>query len=396
MKDLLVSVATRYYLYTMILFWCALIVVSSVYVSTPLSHTFSMYFHILLSEAAWISSSFSMFYAIGFLFFTPFTNRIGEKQMIVFGLVMLTICTVSIGYSDNFQTLLVLRALQGFFAATFAPTALSYVFEVFPPSKRIMVIGYISFGYVLAGIIGQSLSDVINQTLDWHAVFYFFACIYGLSAILVAWLLPATSPSKKDGMMKKYIKQLSRIFRRKQLLYCYLITIMLLLTFLGMYTVLGDYLRSSPYHLTTQEVFYVRVLGVIGMLCSPFAVKAVKIIGELAMLRCSLAMASSGLLLLSLSNHLIVTILTSIWYVAGISFTFPIIMMIIGNLGGKERAAASSMYAFILFVGASLGPIISLKLLEIGGYILTFLILSCCLLIALGAGFLLKISRPKA
>ncbi|MYL60793.1 MFS transporter, partial [Virgibacillus halodenitrificans] len=47
-------------LITSILFWCALIVVSSVYTTTPLIDVFSDYFSTTRTHAAWTSSSFSL------------------------------------------------------------------------------------------------------------------------------------------------------------------------------------------------------------------------------------------------------------------------------------------------------------------------------------------------
>ncbi|WP_010098244.1 hypothetical protein [Ornithinibacillus scapharcae] len=51
----------RYNLITFILFWCALIVVSGAYVTTPLFSVFESTFQISKTMSAWTSSSFSFF-----------------------------------------------------------------------------------------------------------------------------------------------------------------------------------------------------------------------------------------------------------------------------------------------------------------------------------------------
>nr|WP_160807486.1 MFS transporter [Virgibacillus massiliensis] len=100
----------RYYLYTFILFWCALVVVSSVYVVTPLTDTFSSYFQVSEQETTWIGSVFSGCYAIGFLLFVPLVESFGKRQLIVFGLVMLTWLTFLLAFAEAFWFFVPCRA----------------------------------------------------------------------------------------------------------------------------------------------------------------------------------------------------------------------------------------------------------------------------------------------
>ncbi|WP_420006910.1 MFS transporter [Virgibacillus salexigens] len=163
-----------------------------------------------------------------------------------------------------------------------------------------------------------------------------------------------------------------------------------------MYSLMGDYLQGNPYYLLDREVFNVRVLGITGMLLSPFAGFFVKRWGELIVLRFSLSIALIGLFFMVISNNLWFTISASVGYVAGISLTFPVLMKIIGDLGGEARSVASALYAFILFVGASLGPMTSLYFKGIAGYHGALLSLASCLFISCWVAFLSKLLREKS
>ncbi len=165
--------------------------------------------------------------------------------------------------------------------------------------------------------------------------------------------------------MAEYMRQLQVISKRKNLLLCYGITFSLLFTIIGMYTISGDYLQAAPYYLSDEAIFYVRALGVIGMIFSPLAAKLAGRVKELTLLRFSLCLSMISLILMGVSSSLPFIVTMSITYVAGIACTFPIIMKIIGDISGLERSAASSFYAFVLFIGASLGPIISLVVVEV-------------------------------
>ncbi|MUK89831.1 MFS transporter [Ornithinibacillus sp. L9] len=384
------QVKTNYGFITGMLFWCALIVVSSVYVTTPLIIPFSSEFQVTHSIAAWTSSSFSLFYGIGFLFFGPLADRYGRKQIIVFGLLALTVTTFIIGFIHSFYGLVILRGVQGFVAATFAPTALAYVFDIFPKKQIVTAVGFISFGYVTAGIFGQVIADVINQTFEWQFVFILFGFFYLLTFVAVQFILPSSENRNTTNGLYDYLKQAKIIFSQSNFLFCYTITIFLLLTFIGMYTVLGSYLGNAPFDLSEKGILFVRAAGIIGMVLSPLTGMIVHKIGLMTTLRLGLLMAIIGLFSLGIAPNLFWIVFVSIIYVGGISMIFPAIMMLVGELGGKQRALANSFYAFILFIGAMLGPIVGIALMTTGNYIITFSVFAFLLVIGFVVSFLIK------
>ncbi|MFC3041651.1 MFS transporter [Virgibacillus xinjiangensis] len=363
---------------TALLFWCAMVVVSSVYITLPLVSSLAEEYEVTMSVASAAGSVFSLFYAFGFLLFGPLSDRYGRKSVILFGMGMLALTTGGVGVADSFSTVLILRGLQGFFAASFAPTALAFVFDVYPPEKRTTTVGWISFGFVTAGIFGQVLSDIIDQTFDWKIVFFFMAILYAISMAAILARFPSANntyigrPQRKNG----YFRQVYGVFHNRGLLFCYVITFTLLLTFIGMYTILGEYLQSV--HLVEEErMVLIRAAGLVGMVLSPFTGLFVKRFGLLAVLRTGLGMAVVSLVCLGLTGgHINLLVIWSILYVAGISLTFPSIMMLVGEMGGESRAVAAAYYAFILFLGATAGPPIAVTLIKMWGYSGGFLALS--------------------
>jgi MFS transporter, YNFM family, putative membrane transport protein len=376
---------------TLLLFWCALIVVSGAYVTTPLLHVFEAEFQVSKTMSAWTSSSFSFFYAIGFLVFGPLSDRIGRKTVIIIGLLSLAIITPLIGLSTSFWNLVILRGLQGFLASTFAPSALAYTFEVFPTNRLVTTIGFISFGYVTSGIFGQVLADMLYQWVGWQAVFFLFGILYLVTFVAAIHYFP--TPAKTGGKegLRYYVIHSKKIFSERNFVLIYFITITLLLTFMGMYTLLGDFLSNEPFSLNEKQILGIRALGIVGMIVSPFAGKIVNKLGVFVTLRVGIGLSALGLFLVGVGDQILFLIIMSIVYVTGISITFPSIMVLIGELGGEIRALVNTYYAFILFIGAMLGPIIAISLLAIGTYFTTFLLLSLLLVVSFLLSMKIKI-----
>ncbi|RYG74263.1 MFS transporter [Lentibacillus lipolyticus] len=381
---------------TVLLFWCALMVVSSVYVMTPLIDDFSRAFGVTRTMAAWPGSIFSFCYACGFLVFGPLSDRVGYKRMMVSGLSVLAVVTFTIGTVDGFQLLIILRALQGFAAATFAPAALSYVFDVYPREKQVTTVGFIAFGFLVAGVFGQIVASSVNQLVNWQVIFLLFGGIYAGSTAAIWILLPNAGISRKHHRISSERNDFRTVLRQRNFQLCYGITFVLLLTFIGMYTVLGSYLTGAPFQLSGDQVLLVRAAGLVGMVASPVAGLFVRRLGLMRVLKSGLFVAMGGLLLLGLTSSLPATVMFSVVYVAGISLVFPVIMALIGDFGGSLRAIAASLYTFILFIGATIGPFLVIKTMEAVGHAAAYFLLAAFLAAGLAASFYIKIRKPDS
>ncbi|BBB90212.1 MAG TPA: MFS transporter [Methylomusa anaerophila] len=379
-----------YSLMTVVLFWSGLVIMSSLYITIPLISTFTDIFKVAPTQAAWTSSSFSFCFALGCLFYGPLSDRFGRKIIILSGLSILAFISLLMGFITDLSWLILFRGLQGAAAATFSPVALAYVVEVFPPQKQVTTIGFINTGFLMAGIIGQIFSSYISQLYGWNLIFYLLGVIYAVTAFLILWFIPQSPVTCVNTSIITIFRQMGTILTQKSLLCSYAIALTILFSFVGMYTALNHYLSSPLFGFTAQQIFYVRSMGIIGMLLSPFSGQLVEKHGLFSVLRAGMALSIIGLLLLGISNNLLLIVVASILFIAGLAVFAPTVVAIIGRLGGKVRGAAISAYTFILFAGASIGPILTLNILKSGSYFFTFLALAFFLCFGLLASFFIR------
>lgn len=179
------NVALPYAWMTVILCWSAVAVMSSLYVTIPLVPLFAKVFGKTLAEAALPGSIFSLGFAAGCLVYGGLSDRFGRKQVIVIGLLALTIISLSISLTSQYSVLVTLRLLQGLAAATFSPVALAYAVDMFPAEKRVTAIGFISTGFLVAGIAGQVFSIVISEQMGWNTVFRMLGILYAITFLIV-------------------------------------------------------------------------------------------------------------------------------------------------------------------------------------------------------------------
>ncbi|UUZ81182.1 MFS transporter [Paenibacillus sp. P26] len=358
------------------------------YVTIPLISLFAEQFGITPTQAAAPGSIFSLGFALGRLVYGALSDKYGRKKVIFVGLIFLTVISLLLGFVHSLAGPLVLRGLQGAAAATFSPVALAYAVEMFPPERRVTAIGFISTGFLVAGIAGQLISGVMIQSYGWNQIFLLLAFVYSYTALLVLWFA-----SQRGGSAGACQCLGADQAHRNRL-----------------YTKAPDALLSCcvcPAHVLCQHVFGARPIfdrpclwpKQTGYSVCPVLRRArhaslpVRGAAGQAFRRTlgtafrGLMMAMAGLALLGFIANLPMLVLVTLLFVAGIALAVPSLVALVGQLSGKLRGIAVSMYTFILFAGTSVGPVMSMQFLKSGGYALTFILLALVLSIGLLASF---------
>jgi MFS transporter, YNFM family, putative membrane transport protein len=359
---------------------CALLVLSQLYLAIPLISIISEIFNVSQVTATWIISTFGFAYAFGFLVFGPLCDRFGCKVLLVPGLTMLALITFAVGVSPSFELLVKFRIFQGFFAATFTPIALVYVSEVLPRSARAIGIAFVSTGFLLAGILGQVYSSIITLNFGWRWIFWFLAIAYAVAAFTIAYRFPDSIRKKNSASVLSVYKNMILLLKSYQLLATYLGTLMILLSFVSMYSGLEPYLLSR-YGVSQNDILFIRMAGIPGMLLAPFSSNFIKRWGSKIVVVNGLVLASVGLGLEAISTQLFFLVLSSGIFVTGISATIPSLVVLTSTIAAKARGAGFALHSFVLFVGASFGPL-GTNLLEPIGFPGLCAILAFFLLIA--------------
>ncbi|MEL0538551.1 MFS transporter [Staphylococcus debuckii] len=366
----------NYNLITTVFFITGIAVMCSLYSAIPLMPVIGKELHLSESATTLIGVVFSISYSVSCMFYGIISDKFGKKKVILIGLCGLTLTTLAIGFIHNFILLLVVRVLQGMAAASFSPVSLTYVTEVFPIKKRVTAISFISTSFMLSGVIGQNLSDIIAAHMSWRIVYFILTVVYILLAIWILRTIPKSPYHTPDTKFSVFFKNMRHIFDNKGIVLCFFVSLTILTSFVSMYTILNEFLTSKAIHADLTMISTIKLFGLIGMVLALLAGRASDFIGVKKVLLIALLTSGISIILMGLTHNIVLITTFSVTFIAGIAFAVPSVISQIGLLTDKDKGFYLSINTFMLFIGTAIAPILSLRLLELPSFTMMFVVLS--------------------
>lgn len=148
-----------------------------------------------------------------------FSDQHGRKNLLVVGLILFTIVSVSFVFAESPLALTIIRIIQGFATVLVTPVAQAYVGDLTPVGQegRYMNLFFMSFfaGQALGPYFGGYLTDQYNI----RTPFYIMAVLSLVALIMILFLVPESSAIKKHGGRRPSIlKGLIPVFKDKPMI----------------------------------------------------------------------------------------------------------------------------------------------------------------------------------
>lgn len=366
----------NYNLITTIMFISGIIVMGSLYTALPLTAAFADDFHVPKEVATLNGVVFSITYSLSCLFYGTISEKFGRIKTILVGISGLVIICLIIGFVHSFTLLIIMRAIQGVFAAAFSPVAITYTTETYPPVKRITAISFISTSFMLSGVLGQNLSEIVVSQLNWHWVYFILTMLYLVLVILIYKFVPESPYQNPQLQLSKFFSNFKDFSNNLNVLYCLFISLTLLIMFISMYTILNSYITSEQIGGNMSTASLIKVFGVIGMFLSLLAGRISGRLGLKRTLTLALITCVVSLVLMGTFHNVIMITIFSVTFVAGIAFSIPTVISKVGLVVKTNHGFFLSVNTVILFLGTAIAPILMIYVARLSSYFVEFLVIA--------------------
>ena len=312
----------------------------------------------------------------------PLSDKYGRRLIILMGLILMVIGTLSSALAWNFGSLLAFRFLTGLGAAVIGPGSIATVVDIFPPERRGKALGWLISSIGLGTAFGVPIVALVTDVGGWRVPFYILSTLL-LILWLILWVWFPRSQTQ-TGYALTFVSHFKEVGSKAVFWYLLMSNCLMNTAFMGVSNYQAAYLMRI-YHLNAGEITLPM------MLAGPGVIAGSLIGGRVAGQRYRLTFLSISLFLGGLVASLVFTTQISPWITVGLSFgtvgllliTSPVMALLLSELAGQSRATATGMFAvsnqFGLMGGASIGGL----MLSIGGF--PFVGLFCSVAAAIAA-----------
>jgi len=295
------------------------------------------------------------------IFLTPllgiFADRYGRKKILVPSLMVFGIAGSLCGFARDFNSLLILRTIQGIGAASLGFLNVTILGDFYSGKERTVAMGYnvsvLSIGTATFPIIGGILA-----TFGWY--YPFFLPVLAIPIGLVSLLLLNNPEQKSRVFLKEYLFNAWVIVRKRKVVGLFIASIIGFIILYGSLLTYLPLLIGQGFHgssviigliMATMSITTAIISSNLGNLISRFS--------EENLLRSSFIFYAIALLMIPKVPNLWMLAVAIIFYGIGHGLNIPTIQTLLAGLSStEERGIIMSLNGMVLRIGQTLGPLV--------------------------------------
>lgn len=296
---------------------------------------------------------FAVPYALAFLFMGPVSDRYGRKPVLVLGIFAFSGSCFALAFAESLAAIFTLRAIQGAFAACFAPVAFAYVAEKVPANKKRFMTAIITSSLLVSITLSQIFGQSVSGWIGWKGIFLTLGVCAALLASLGIIILKRGAGGKGGEPLSKYFLAMLAHLGSYGLLQVYLCAVTLLFGMVAYFVMLEL--------LFLQQEGGAETLFLIRLLCVPFMLSGLmsgyvrERFGADRVVLTVFLICSIMMLAAAMSFNPFWLAIVSVFFVGALSLVAPVLVTLIADRAKKGTGAATSLFTFFMFLGAALG-----------------------------------------
>ena len=123
-------------------------------------------------EASWIQTAYLMAEIVMIPLSGVMSRAFSTRWLFSISAAGFTLASIGCGFASNIETMIVMRAIQGFLGGAMIPTVFATGFALFPGPKQALIAATLGMSGALAPTIGPTLGGWITETYSWHWLFF--------------------------------------------------------------------------------------------------------------------------------------------------------------------------------------------------------------------------------
>ncbi|WP_250464838.1 DHA2 family efflux MFS transporter permease subunit [Microbulbifer litoralis] len=369
-------------------------------------------------QITWVLTSYIVAAAIMTLPVGYLSQRFGRRRLFLWSVAGFTLTSMLCGQAGSLNEMIFWRLMQGVFGAALVPLSQATLLDTYPREKHASAMSIWGMGVMIGPILGPTLGGWLTEYYSWRWVFY-INLPFGILSLIGIWLYVPEGETKKTrfdalgfGLLALAVGALQMLLDRGEQVHWFdsiEIQLYAIASVLGLYLFVVHSMTSKTPFLSpglfrdrnyVSGVVFIFVVGIIllatmallpsylqqwkgypvvttGLVLMPRGLgvmAAMMIVGRLLRYVDGRIMIGVGMLLVSLSLHLMAgfnlqvsqsaLVWTGILQGLGLGFVFvPISTLAYATLPAQLRGEATALFSLSRNLGSSIGVSIVMAVL---------------------------------
>jgi len=361
----------------------------------PLLVELAAVFHTSVAVTGQLTAATAITWALTAFLAGPVSDIYGRRRMLLTGLLLMVLGTLSAACAWNFGALLAFRCLTGVGAAMIPPNCLATIADVFPPAQRGKAMGWVISATGLGTAFGVPLVAFLSGIGGWQVPFYVIGALLLLLWILL-WIWFPTSQAGHAGHTGSFVAHFQAVGMQAALWFVLAANCLQVMAFMGMSSYLAAYLMHT-YRLSAGATALPLIVAGLGVIAGSLV--GGRVAGQASRVAVvALAFVGGGLgaaLVFMTDLSPWVTVILAFSVAGLLPLSWPVTAVLLTELAGQSRATATGLFAVSNQLGAVGGASLGGVMLVLGGFPLVGMF--CLVTAALAAGVLRgKVHRAVA
>lgn len=336
------------------LFCAGFVTFVTLYDVQPLLPLFARVFGVSPAVASLPLSCATITLAVGMLAVGTVSETLGRRQIMIAALFLTSLLAAATIFSRSFESLLVLRLLQGIALAGVPSVAMAYIGEEMDSTSIGPAMGLYISGNALGGMSGRIGTAYLCEFMPWHVA---IGVIGGISLLLSLVFLkslpPSTNFQQRPFQFRYLFTSLYQNLRDPGLLCLYGLAFLSMGGFVSLYNYIGFRLLSAPYDLSQSRVSLIFLVYLLGSFSSGIVGTLIHRFGRGLLIRLSLVTMLAGTLITLAGTMLLIVAGVGV-FTCGFFSAHAIASSWVGRRAKTAKAQASSLYLFSYYLGSSI------------------------------------------
>ncbi|MFD2830558.1 MFS transporter [Corticicoccus populi] len=323
------------------------------YAAQPLLPIFVEKYNVDASVSSLSLTLTTLTLALSMLIFGSLSEALGRKNIMIISMVAASVLCILTAFSPNFESLLVLRALQGVALAGVPSIAMAYISEEIHPRSLALAMGLYISGNSLGAVFGRVLSGILGDMINWQAAVLVIGLIsMAATIVFIKSLRPSRHFTAEELNIKALAGYLIHHLKNPVLLCLYGIGFLLLGINMALFSYVTFVLLGAPYSLSQSLVSWIFLILLIGTVSSALTGTIVTRLGKVKSIYTGLGILSLGIILLFIPNMAAI-IIGMCLFTYGFFLSHSIVSGLVGENADGHKAQASSLYLFFYYSGSA-------------------------------------------